>query len=546
MKKIVKKSRFSSMGSKIFVAMLSLILLMLIILWLTQTVFLKTFYEYVKKYAAFDASNNICENIDNEDLASLTANLADYHSACIKVVNASKGYIVVDGCDIHNDELDCVMHSIQYNQDLYKSWLERANENDGFYIEVLDKKKFDNSSFNPDDFKGNVPKIEGDHIISVATTQNAKGETLLVILNSSIQPIDSTVRTIRSQLLFVSIFMIFVAFIATYFVSKHMSSPIVDINNKAKELAKGNYDIHFEEKGPIESVELAKTLNYTVEELSKLDKMQKDLIANISHDLRTPLTMISGYSEVMRDIPGENTPENMQVIIDETARLSSLVNDLLNVSKLQSGTQRLDIKEINLTDIVRRTIERYEHLISHKGYSVTFDEREDVYVMGDEVRILQVVYNLINNAINYTGDDRRVRVAQRITDDVVRISVTDSGTGISDEDLPLIWDRYYKVDKVHARAKIGTGLGLSIVKNILLLHNSRFGVSSELGEGSTFWFELKVVSIERKKPDTSSFMLDTDSIGASLYDSAVPSEDDGEDSGEGNESDANNDTADNQ
>ncbi len=519
-----KKSKFGSMGAKIFIAMLSLILLMLLILWLTQTVFLSTFYEYVKKYAAFNASNNIAENIDNKDISSLAANLADYHNACIKIVNASKGFVILDGCDIHNDELDCVMHSINYKQDLYKEWLKRANDNDGFYIEIFDKDIFDNSNFNPDNFKGNVPRFEGDHIISVATTQNSKNETILIILNSSIQPVDSTVRTIRSQLLFVSVFMIFVAFIATYFVSKHMSSPIVDINNKAKELAKGNYDVHFEERGPIESVELAKTLNHTVEELSKLDKMQKDLIANISHDLRTPLTMISGYSEVMRDIPGENTPENMQVIIDETARLSSLVNDLLNVSKLQSGTQRLEVKKINLTDIVKKSIERYEHLISHKGYDVTFDEREDVYVMADEVRILQVVYNLINNAINYTGADKRVRVVQKIDNDIVRISVIDSGAGISEEDLPLIWDRYFKVDKVHARAKIGTGLGLSIVKNILLLHNSRFGVSSEVGEGSTFWFELKIVDIERRKPDVSSFMLDTDSIASSLYDLVQPND----------------------
>ncbi len=523
MSKIRRKSAFGTIGAKIFIAMLSLILLMLIILWLTQTVFLSKFYEYVKKFASYQASNDISENIDNGDIGSLVSNLSDYHNACIKVVNASKGFIVIDGCDVHNDEFDCFLHSISYNGDLYKNWFSRAEQNDGYYVEIIEKDKVDNPNFNPDNFKGNVPKLENDHIISVATTTNAQGETMLIIFNSSIQPIDSTVRTIRAQLVVISIFMIFAAFIVAYFVSKHMSAPIIDINNKAKELARGNYEVRFEEKGTIESIELAKTLNYAVSELSKLDKLQKDLIANISHDLRTPLTMISGYSEVMRDLPGENTPENMQVIIDETARLSSLVNDLLNVSKLQSGTQKLELQKINLTDIVRKSIERYEHLISHNGYIVTFDQREDVFVMADEVRILQVVYNLINNAINYTGPDKRVRVTQSLTDDVVRISVTDTGVGISDEDLPLIWDRYFKVDKVHTRAKIGTGLGLSIVKNILLLHNSRFGVSSEVGEGSTFWFELKVVDIERRVPKVESFMLDTGST--SLYDEAENAED---------------------
>ena len=223
-----------------------------------------------------------------------------------------------------------------------------------------------------------------------------------------------------------------------------------------------------------------------------MEKIRKELIANISHDLRTPLTMISGYSEVMRDIPGENTPENMQVIIDETARLTSLVNDLLNVSKLQSGTQKMDVKKMSLTKAIKDTVKRYDTLINHNGFTIKFESDEEAFILGDETRLLQVVYNLINNAINYTGSDKTVIVKQEITDNVVRISVIDSGEGISEQDLPLIWDRYYKVDKVHKRAMVGTGIGLSIVKNILLLHNSRFGVSSEVGKGSTFWFEFKL------------------------------------------------------
>ena len=203
--------------------------------------------------------------------------------------------------------------------------------------------------------------------------------------------------------------------------------------------------------------------------------------------------MISGYSEVMRDIPGENTPENMQVIIDETARLTSLVNDLLDVSKLQSGTQTMNMQEICLTDVISKTVQRYDTLVSHKDYKIVFEYDTPAYIMADETRLLQVVYNLINNAINYTGEDKTVTVKQETLENVVKISIIDTGEGISEENLPLIWDRYYKVDKVHKRAMIGTGLGLSIVKNILLLHNSRFGVSSEIGKGSTFWFEFKTV-----------------------------------------------------
>lgn len=504
-----KKKVFGSMSSKIFISMLALIFIMLIILWLSQTVMLSTFYEYTKKINTYTVSESIGKNIDNENLSSLIEELASTHDACIKLVNLSKGNCAVYDC--HNEYNDCLLHKIQMNSELYQNWENKAEENDGFYTEIFSHDNFKDYSFNSSDFEGNVPtgNSSDKSIISVSLAQNADGDTVLIIFNSSVEPVLSTVKTIRAQLLVITVFMVFAAFIIAFMVAKHMSSPIVAISNKATELAKGNYNVHFDETGTVESVELAKTLNYAVSELSKLDSLQKELIANISHDLRTPLTMISGYSEVMRDIPGENTPENMQVIIDETARLSSLVNDLLNVSKLQSGTQRLDIKKINLTDIVKRSIERYEHLISHNGYNVTFEYSEDVFIMADEIRLLQVVYNLINNAINYTGDDKLVRVVQSVSDDVVRVSVIDSGEGISDENLPLIWDRYYKVDKVHTRAKIGTGLGLSIVKNILLLHNSRFGVSSELGKGSAFWFEFKTVEIIAKNPDSGKFVLDT-------------------------------------
>ena len=506
-----RKSRLSSIAAKIFISMLALILLMLLVLWLSQTVLLSTFYELSKKFDMYRVNESISENVRNEELDTLVNELSDTHEACIKVVNISRGYSAISGCDVHANNFDCILHKMQLSPELYKNWVARANDNDGFYVETLSKEKFKNYDFNPDDFSGSVPTEDNlnECIISVGSVVTEGGETILIITNVSVEPVRATVRTIRTQLFVITIIMLFATFIVAFFVSKHMSAPIVDINDMAKELARGNYEIHFEEKGTIETIELAKTLNFAVEELSKLDRLQKELIANISHDLRTPLTMISGYSEVMRDIPGENTPENMQVIIDETARLSSLVNDLLNVSKLQSGTQKMDIKKINITDVISKSIERYKHLVSHNGYRVTFEARESVYIMADEVRLLQVVYNLINNAINYTGDNKLVKVVQSVNDNIVRISVIDSGVGISDEDLPLIWDRYFKVDKVHTRAKIGTGLGLSIVKNILLLHGARFGVSSEVGEGSTFWFEFRIVDNEPLRPVTSNFMMDS-------------------------------------
>ena len=204
--------------------------------------------------------------------------------------------------------------------------------------------------------------------------------------------------------------------------------------------------------------------------------------------------MIIAYAEVMRDLPGENTPENVQVVIDEAARLTNLVNDMLDMSKLQAGVMVKNAEIYNLTESIETVLERYNKLKEQEGYVIEFDYDRKVYVDADEYKIFQVIYNLINNAINYTGTDKTVRVRQKVVEDRVRIEVEDSGEGIAKEDLPYVWDRYYKVDKTHKRSVMGTGLGLSIVKNILELHDAAYGVWSEEGKGSIFWFELSLAT----------------------------------------------------
>jgi signal transduction histidine kinase len=193
----------------------------------------------------------------------------------------------------------------------------------------------------------------------------------------------------------------------------------------------------------------------------------------------------------MRDLPNENTPENAQIIIDEAMRLTTLVNDLLNLSKIQSGAQTLNISEFNLTQLLGQMINRTSELVKKEGYVIQFIYDDEVYVMADETLISQAFYNLLINAINYTGEDKKVVVKQTISRDEVKVEVTDTGEGIAPEDLPYVWDRYYKIDKNHKRAITGTGIGLSIVKSIMEMHGTKYGVVSKVNEGSTFWFCLK-------------------------------------------------------
>ncbi len=467
------KKRFNlSIRTNIFISMVSLTVVMIGILWGLQAIFFSSLYKATKEHDVERASNLIVDSIGTENIQGAINQIVDEYDLCIQV------FMCKDASVLYSPECKsngCIIHQLT-NDGLYYHWLNGINNSeDGIFSEI-------SNAENGDDF-----------LVLTRLVTDTKGEVYLLVLNASVEPVQATLSAVRTMLILISILFLVSATVISLILSKRLSSPIINMNNNAKKLARANYSVEFTADGPIEIKELAKTLNITTRELGKLDSMQKELIANISHDLRTPLTMISGYAEVMRDIPDENTTENLQVIIDEAGRLTSLVNDLLNVSKLQAGTQTMNIQRMNLTKAVSNTVERYAHFKEHNDFNITFEYSEDVYINADEIRLLQVIYNLINNAINYTGVDKTVIVTQTIENDVVRVSVKDSGEGIKEEDLPLIWDRYYKVDKIHKRAVIGTGLGLSIVKNILLLHGSRFGVSSEIHKGSTFWFEFKIV-----------------------------------------------------
>lgn len=320
--------------------------------------------------------------------------------------------------------------------------------------------------------------------------ENAQGQTVLLMVNATLTPVSATVQTLRLQLSLVTVLLAVLATALAFYLSDRVSKPIISISREAEKLGHGDFDAHFSGTGYLEAAQLADTLNYAAAELGKTEELRRELMANISHDLRTPLTMIEGFAEMMRDLPSENTPENAQVIVDEARYLSALVRDILDLSKLESGVQEMNPEPLNLTESVRQMVQRYGALCQSEGFTIRVEAEEDLWVLADALRLQQVLYNLVNNAIAYTGPDKLVRVRQVRKGDFARIEVLDTGKGIAPEDLPYIWDRYYKVDKKsHQRALVGTGLGLSIVKKILVAHNAQFGVESS-ESGSTFWFEL--------------------------------------------------------
>lgn len=457
-------------------------------LWLFQIVFLDDFYKQIKMNNIKSSAETIAKNIDNEDIETLLNTISQQNETYIRIMNE-------DGSDAYSSDavLDSVIHKMP--PDELSQLYQKAQQNDGTFFEFLNRENFKDKPNDDKPFIGDVPKPMREFsqsMIYVKIVERADKSKAIVILNSMITPVNATVDTLRIQLMYVTGITLLLAVGMAIFMSKRISKPIIRINSSAKELAKGNYDTTFNGYGYLEVSELNDTLNYAAKELSKVEGLRRELIANISHDLRTPLTMITGYGEVMRDLPGENTPENVQIIIDEAKRLTTLVNDILDISKLQSGTQKFTLEKFNLTESIRDILLRYTKLKEQDGYKLKFISNGDAWVNADTVKISQVIYNLINNAITYTGTDKTVTIIQSSNEDSVKIEIVDTGDGIAQDMLPLIWDRYYKMDKAHKRAAIGTGLGLSIVKTILDMHGAKYGVLSTLGQGSIFWFELKL------------------------------------------------------
>jgi signal transduction histidine kinase len=317
----------------------------------------------------------------------------------------------------------------------------------------------------------------------------------LLMVSANISPVSATVETLRIQLVYISGIMLLLAVGLAILITRRVARPIARLSDAARRMGSGETDVAFRADGKSyrEIAELADTLERAREELARTEQLRQELIANVSHDLRTPLTLITGYGEMIRDLPDENTPENMQVIIDESKRLTSLVSDLLDLSRLQSGTGRMEFTRFNLTEDTKNIIGRFAKLCEQEGFTILFERDEDVWVTADPERIAQVTYNFLINAITHTGDDKNIIVRQITGNGRVIIRVEDNGEGIPPENLASIWDRYYKADEVHKRAQKGSGLGLSIVKSILEQHPGvEYGVESTLGVGSAFWFSLPI------------------------------------------------------
>ena len=268
------------------------------------------------------------------------------------------------------------------------------------------------------------------------------------------------------------------------------TKPLRQLSSAARQMAMGNYAVQVDTRRSDELGDLARDFNHMASEVQHSSQMQRDLLANVSHDLRTPLTLIKGYAETVRDITGDDKAhrdEQMNIIVDETDRLTALVSSVMELSKVTSGADKCERVHFDMGQLCDEVSERYDAICAQTGWQLQLElPDEELPVYADPNMMQRALHNLLGNAMHHIGKDGIfILRAQRCTEGV-RIEVEDHGPGISADDLPYIFDRYYRSRS--DAGKQGTGLGLSITKAIFQQHGFRFGVQSAIGMGTTFWF----------------------------------------------------------
>lgn len=318
--------------------------------------------------------------------------------------------------------------------------------------------------------------------------------------NTPVPDLNKDVYDLMYMLALSSAVSMLIAFVLIYFQSKRISAPIKAINTAVNDIASGKFDRRLEVNSSDEIGQLASSFNYMAEALSRMNDTHSEFISDISHELRTPMTSVSGFVGGMLDgtIPPEKHPEYLKLVYDESVRLTKLTNDMLEMSKMNSSEYKLDISSFDINELIRRCIIQLEQRISLKNLELEINfSAEIIKVLADKDAIQRVIINILDNAIKFSFENTKIIISSWYKDGKAYVGIGNFGIGIENGETKHIFDRFYKTDKSRTSDKKGAGLGLSMVKNIISLHKQQIWVdSSETKTGTgvkftQFTFTLK-------------------------------------------------------
>jgi len=312
---------------------------------------------------------------------------------------------------------------------------------------------------------------------------------------------DALLGVVIKTVIIGSLWIMLAALVAVYFITEKIIGPLRDMSDMARSFAAGNFEVRVPVRGHDEVAELATAFNNMAGSLSRLEIMRNTFMANVSHDLRTPMTTISGFIDNILSgaVPPEKQPYYLDLIRTEVQRLARLVASLLDISRIQAGDRKFEMKPFDVCEMARLILISFEQKIERKKLDVTFDcDEERITVTADRDAIYQILYNICDNAVKFSREGGALSVSLRATeDDRVCVSVYNEGVGIAAEDLPYVFERFYKADKSRGLDKSGVGLGMFIAKTIIEAHHEKIWVESEEGQWCRFSFTLPRIDEER-------------------------------------------------
>lgn len=367
------------------------------------------------------------------------------------------------------------------------------------------KKQFESNELKKDKNIENV--LKGEEVSKVGFGDK-KGDTFLtygmpieengivrggVLLSVSMPEINKSLKSILGNFLISALASLLIAFLLFYFIARRIVRPINEMSDAVKEFAKGKFDRRVSSNVEGELGELAENINNMAMSLENLENMRSSFISNVSHELRTPMTSITGFVEGVLDgtIPDDKKEEYLNIVLSESKRLSRLVTDLLNLSRIDSNNLKVNKRVFNINELIRLVIIKFESQITEKNIDLTFETYDDLCdVYADNDSITQVVTNILHNAIKFTDVGGSIGIRIWEYGDKVYVEIKNTGIGMTEEHLKYIWDRFYKADESRSMDTTGTGLGLFIVKNIINSHNEKIWAESLYGEFAKFTFSL--------------------------------------------------------
>lgn len=318
----------------------------------------------------------------------------------------------------------------------------------------------------------------------------------VVLMHLDMSAVNASITKVYLDVLLTALMAVAAAVLAVYYLTTRITKPITDMNSTVRRYSKGEFERRLDDSGSDEVAQLAKSFNVMANELNDLEQMRRSLVANVSHELRSPLTSIRGFLEAIQDgtIPEEKRGEYLDLVIAETKRMTGMVNNLLDLARMDSGQSALKLARFDINELALRTLITFEARVNQKKLDVELRlNKPNLFVEADSDQIAQVLRNLIDNAIKFSPEGKGLEIGTKLIDRrIAQIWVQDQGCGIPEEDVPHVFERFYKVEKAHTpSAQSGTGLGLSIVRSIIDQHGQDIWVESKPGAGTRFTFTLK-------------------------------------------------------